>query len=266
MIEINLLPGAQGKSKRGGPSVNFSAVASSIGSRITDKYLLGAGATMLVGLGAILGMFLFQQHQRTVADERQRAAASDSVRFAAVLIARSKAETTRDSVYQQLAIIKSIDDTRFTWPHLLEEINLALPSYTWLTGVSQTSPVTTTAGAESDPAAAARAKADSAKHGGSKAALAALVAKRRRAHADSLYKGEGTSTKIRIVGQTVDIQALTLFMKNLEASPFIKNVQLTRSDLVTSDNKEVTEFQLEAETETPLPSMIETIPLAVAVR
>ena len=45
----------------------------------------------------------------------------------------------RDSLYQQVAIIKSIDDSRYLWPHLLEEISNALPQYTWLTIVTQTS-------------------------------------------------------------------------------------------------------------------------------
>jgi Tfp pilus assembly protein PilN len=69
----------------------------------------------------------------------------------------------------------------------------------------------------------------------------------------------------RIIGQTVDVQALTQFMKNLEASPFIRNVQLTRSDLVTADSKEVTEFQLEAQTEIAPPHLIQTVPLSIAV-
>ena len=50
-----------------------------------------------------------------------------------VLAAKAKAEATRDSLYQQVAIIKSIDDSRYLWPHLLEEISNALPQYTWLT-------------------------------------------------------------------------------------------------------------------------------------
>jgi hypothetical protein len=66
-----------------------------------------------------------------------------------------------------------------------------------------------------------------------------------------------------VVGQTVDIQALTLFMKTLEASPFIQNVQLTRSDMVTADGKEVTEFQLEAESQVPPPYLIKSVPLTV---
>ena len=71
------------------------------------------------------------------------------------------------------------------------------------------------------------------------------------------------ATKFRIVGHTVDIQALTLFMKTLEASPFIQNVQLTRSDLVLVDTKEVTEFQLEAESQQPPPFLVRTVSFAL---
>jgi len=88
-------------------------------------------------------------------------------------------------------------------------------------------------------------------------------AKTRKIHADSVLAAASRSTKFRIVGHTVDIQALTLFMKTLEASPFIQNVQLTRSDMVTSEGKEVTEFNLEAESQVPPPFLIKSVSLAV---
>ena len=91
----------------------------------------------------------------------------------------------------------------------------------------------------------------------------ALDSKTRKAHADSVLAVASRSTKFRIVGHTVDIQALTLFMKTLEASPFIQNVQLARSDMVNSDGKDVTEFQLEAESQTPPPFLVKSVSLAV---
>ena len=246
MIEINLLPGATRKSGGSERGVQIGAALSSVTAQLTDKYLIGGGGALLVGLLAVGGMYLYQSRQESAITQRQEAAARDSARFSAVLTARSKAETTRDSVYTQLAIIKSIDDTRFTWPHLLEEVNLALPPYTWLTTVTQTSAVTTTAAL--DDSAAKAAASDTTKK---KSNDPRVIARQKRAHADSLYNGDAATTRFRIVGQTVDIQALTLFMKNLEASPFIKDVQLTRSDLVNTENQQVTEFQLEAQSETP---------------
>lgn len=262
MIEINLLPGAKRTTRR---SVDFAPAAAiaNLGAGLKDKYLIFAVAGVVLGLGGIAGMYLLQSRQQATVDARESAAATDSARFAAVLTARSHAETTRDSVYQQLAIIKSIDDTRYTWPHLLEAVNLSVPQYTWLVSMTQTSPVVTTAAVVSDTSAAGKAKAESArKAGNAKQASSAA----RKAHADSLFNGVVNTMTFRIVGQTVDVQALTQFMKNLEASPFIKNVQLTRSDLVTAEGKEVTEFQLEAQSETPPAHVLQTVPLSIAVR
>lgn len=257
MIEINLLPGAKRTASRGITLAPGAALAS-IGANFKDKFLMFGIAATVIGLGSIAGMYLYQSKQEAAVVARESAAATDSARFAAVLTAREHAETARDSVYQQVAIIKSIDDTRYTWPHLLEAINLAVPQYTWLVSVTQTSPIATTAAPSTDTSAAARAKADGAKKTNGTTAA-------RRAHADSLFNGVANTTTFRIVGQTVDVQALTQFMKSLEASPFIRNVQLTRSDLVTADSKEVTEFQLEAQTEAPPAHLIRTVPLSIAV-
>ena len=70
----------------------------------------------------------------------------------------------------------------------------------------------------------------------------------------------------RLIGQTVDIQALTRFMKDLEASPFIKDIQLIKSVTIIVEQREVTEFQLDAAWEVPDPSVIRTVPVSLAVR
>ncbi len=263
MIEINLLPGVKRTTHHGAGFAPGAALAS-IGAGFKDKFLIFGVAGIVLGLGSIAGMYLYQSKQQAAAITRESAAAIDSARFAAVIAARVHAEAARDSVYQQLAIIKSIDDTRYTWPHVLEAVNLAVPQYTWLVSITQTSPITTTAGQNSDTSAAGKAKTDSAKNVavGKKGPSFAAA---RKAHADSLFSGVANAMTFRIVGQTVDVQALTQFMKNLEASPFIKNVQLTRSDLVTTDSKEVTEFQLEAQTEIASARVIGAAPLSMPV-
>jgi hypothetical protein len=70
----------------------------------------------------------------------------------------------------------------------------------------------------------------------------------------------------RLVGNTVDIQALTRYMRLLEASPFVENVQLIKSALIIVDGKEVTEFTLDASYQTPDSTAIRTVPLTVSVR
>lgn len=256
MIKVNLLPGAAGKSG-GASALDFGALISGATVGIKDKFLIGTIATVSVVSATVALLFVGQLSSERTLVERERRAVEDSTRFKVVLAAKTKAEATRDSLYQQVAIIKSIDASRYLWPHLLDEISSSLPPYTWLTSVTQTSSPPSSVALDSiqaKAAAAAAAKGIKPKP---------LDAKTRKAHADSVLAVASRSTKFRIVGHTVDIQALTLFMKTLEASPFIQNVQLTRSDMVTSDGKEVTEFQLEAESQSPPPFLIKSVSLAV---
>lgn len=258
MIEINLLPGGGNKRRRTSSSgmVKFNPRAwfAGIGEKITDKYLLGGVGAAALSVAIIVVLFLSQAARASSLEEAEMKAIKDSTQFAAVLNAKEKAEATRDSLYKQIAIIKSIDDTRYLWSHLMYEISNALPQYTWLKEITQTSAPKSVAAADTvkrraDTATSAKAKADRAR---------AL-----KARSDSLL-AEAKEIKFRIVGHTVDIQALTRFMKSLEASPFIQNVQLTRSDLVLNEGKEVTEFSLEAETQAPPAFAIKTVPLIVS--
>ncbi len=255
MIKVNLLPGAGGKSE-GGSKFDFGGMVSKATAGIRDKFLVGSVATISVVVVASTLLFVGQQAKERKLVERERQAVEDSTRYKVVLAAKRKAEAIRDSLYQQVAIIKSIDDSRYLWPHLLDEISSALPQYTWLTSVTQTSAPPSSVASDSAQAA----KLAAAKKAGKPAPS---DAKARKSHADSVLAIASRATKFRIVGHTVDIQALTLFMKTLEASPFIQNVQLTRSDMVTSEGKEVTEFQLEAESQVPPPFLIKSVSLAV---
>jgi Tfp pilus assembly protein PilN len=262
MIEINLLPG-DGKKKRRAkttssakfefqPSLWFAGIT----EKITDKYLLGSiGAAGVAGL-LIVFMFIHQTAQASALDARENKAVQDSARFSAVLTATVKAEATRDSLYRQIAIIKSIDDTRYLWSHLMYEISNALPQYTWLTSISQISAPRSAAAA--DTVVVRTASSDTA--GGKKRLTAAERSRAQNARTDSAVAA-AKEIKFRLLGQTVDIQALTRFMKSLEASPFIQNVQLSRSEIVLAEGKEVTQFLLEAETQTPPAFAIKTIPL-----
>jgi Tfp pilus assembly protein PilN len=252
MIQVNLLPGAAEKSQ--GRDFNLSGLVSGAASSISDKYLVSAVGVVSATVLAVGFLFMGQSSRERTLMEREQRGVQDSARYRVVLEAKAKAEATRDSLYQQVAIIKSIDDSRYLWPHLLEEISNALPQYTWLTVVTQTSAPPSSAVQDTTRRAAAK-DAD----GKPKVSTAA----EKKARADSVLAEASRATKFRIVGHTVDIQALTLFMKTLEASPFIQNVQLTRSDLVLADNKEVTEFQLEAESQKPPPFLVKTVAMNV---
>ena len=264
MIEINLLPG-DGKKKRraktsSGAKFEFNLKPppwlAGLTEGMTNKYMLGAVAAAGVSIALIVVLFISQTARGAILESRETQAVKDSAQYSAVLNAKAKAEATRDSLYQQIAIIKSIDDSRYLWSHLMYEISNALPQYTWLTEITQTSLPKSVAVADT----VKRAAGDSTQ---SPRQRALERDRAKRARSDSLL-ASAKDIKFKLVGHTVDIQALTRFMKSLEASPFIQNVQLSRSDLVQAEGKEVTEFTLEAQTQAPPPFAIKTVPLIVS--
>ncbi|HWL38931.1 MAG TPA: PilN domain-containing protein [Gemmatimonadaceae bacterium] len=258
MIQINLLPGDRKKkrtSASGTAKFDPRALFAGLGDKFTDKYLLGGVGAAGLSVLVIALLFVTQASRASSLEEKELKAVKDSAQFSAVLTAKARAAATRDSLYQQIAIIKSIDDSRYLWSHLMYEISNALPQYTWLKEITQTSAPKSVAAADTtkraakDTASSPKAKADRERA--------------KKARADTLL-ATAKDIKFRLVGHTVDIQALTRFMKSLEASPFIQNVQLTRSDLVINAGKEVTEFSLEAETQVPPAFAIKTVPLIVS--
>jgi Tfp pilus assembly protein PilN len=246
MIEINLLPGAGKKAKAKGGGIPLGAALARLVANVKDPWLLAAVGS-LGGAGAVVGLlFTWQGAKYDDVVEREQKAVQDSTRYAAVLREKEKAEAQRDSVLHQLDIIRSIDNNRFVWPHIMDEVSRSLPPYTWLTSMQQTS--TTPAGV---PAPRAKADAKKKPKKGAAAADTATV---------------NAAMKFRVVGNTVDIQALTRFMRVLETSPFIENVQLAGTQMVMDAGKEVTQFQIDAQYQQPDSSAIRTVPLALSVR
>jgi Tfp pilus assembly protein PilN len=240
MIEINLSPGASRKSKGRGASFSLAGVIGDRQSAFKDPFLLGAIVSLIVAGGTVGTMHLTQSWTATDLAVREEQAVADSTRFAAVLRQRRAAEAKRDSVLSQLTVIKAIDADRFIWPHVMDEVSRALPPYTWLKTLAVSAPQVSPVGTAPAPAPGDTTKP------------AAPVTPE--------------LAKFRIVGNTVDIQALTRFMKLLEASPFIQNVQLARSELALVEGKEVTEFSLDAMYERPDSSVIVTMPVSLSVR
>ena len=236
MIEINLLPGAARKTKGRGTGFSLGAVAGNFRARIRDPYMLSAVAGVALAAAAIGGLHVRQTARAAELAAREEQAVADSTRFATVLRERRKAEAKRDSVLRQLRVIRSIDEERFVWAHIMDEVSRALPPYTWLKSIAVTDP-------QLPPPVLAN---------------------------DTLPKKDPAPMpdplRFRVVGNTVDMQALTRFLRILEASPFIKQVQLARTEMALQEGKEVTEFHFDAQYERPDKSVISTAPVSLSVR
>lgn len=231
MIEINLLPGARKKTKStgGGSSFDVRASLASLGERFKDPWLGVAVGGVAIGLLATGAMWFFQGRTAAALAEQERVAVQDSARFDAVVKATRTAQAQRDSIMRQMAIIQAIDGERFVWPHILDEISRALPTYTWLRSVTQSSAPATVS-------------------------------------PEQVAAGEAPKLTVRLIGLTVDLQALTIFMKQLEASDFLENVTIAGTAATQSEGKTVTEFTLDMVYSKPPASAIRTVPLTIAVR
>jgi Tfp pilus assembly protein PilN len=64
-----------------------------------------------------------------------------------------------------------------------------------------------------------------------------------------------------IDGRTGNTFALTQFMQELEASPFIKNVTLILTDQIRQNDKLLYSFALQGDYQEPTPDLIRTVPL-----
>jgi Tfp pilus assembly protein PilN len=76
--------------------------------------------------------------------------------------------------------------------------------------------------------------------------------------------GGSQSVALTITGRTGNTFALTRFLKDLEASPFVRGVQLTKTEVVSDPaGRMVHEFVLTASYEEPPLELLKTIPLHV---
>lgn len=237
MIEINLLPGGAAKRPAAsGRALKLPAMPSMGGDpRVTG--VAGAGL-----LAALVCGYLFwsvsNRHDELEAQIEQ--GVRDSTSLASTIKLVHELEARQDTIREKIGVIKSVDQRRYVWPHILDEVSHSLPPYTWLTKIASEEPPPPPAGAK--PPAGPDAKK------GPAGAAAPVPA----------------GPTIAIEGNTATTQALTRFMKNLEASPMIRDVSLVTSSQATEAGRVVLKFSLEARYEQPDSAAIQSVPLFVA--
>jgi len=249
MIEINLVPGSGKKAKKGsgGAKLNIGASLESLRGKIRDPWMLGAIGSSLVAVLATAGLYTMQTARESRLGEELEKAVQDSTRYATVLRERETVEAKRDTVLRALNMIRAIDDDRYIWPHVMDEVSNALPPYTWIVALGFTG-----GGQGTAPIRTVMPASNTGSTSHSKHKVATEIVK--------------DTVKVRLVGNTVDIQALTRFMKQLETSAFLENVQLISSQRANDNGKEVTQFQLDMRYTRPGAEDVRRVPLAVSVR
>ncbi len=247
MININLRPGKRRKSA--GAPFNFKGVLDTfrdIGTRVKDPLLLSAVGGWVCVLGFLGFVYLNNVRQLYSLEPRLEQARSENKRFKTFLADKRRQEKIRDSLLAQITVIRNVDGDRYIWPHLLDEVTKALPAYTWLVDLGPASPAANAAPAAA-PAAARATAADSA------------------AAADSVAAAK-PELVFNLNGRTIDIQAYTRFLRQLEASPWIHNVTPVSAQTVVEQERPVTAFSIRATYHQADSAYIRTAPFSQSVR
>ena len=192
MIEINLLGGADKRATISAAAApERAAKLPQFSGDPTAAGLAGIGLLVLLGLGYAYWSLGARTAELQAQVEQEVA---DSTRFAATISRLELLKTRQDTVQRKIEVIQQVDQRRYVWPHLLDEISKATPAFAWLTKLTA---------AEAAPAAAAPAEGEPT----------------------PVPAGPG----FNLEGNAGSTQALTRFMKNLEASPYIRDVTLVTS-------------------------------------
>ena len=142
MIEVNLHPtgGKARKGKRPALKAPAWAGASRAGDGRDPWTIIAIGA-FLAAVLVIGGLWFTQRSARTDLDERLEEAVADSVRLADLRVLSDSLTAREREILERLALVRGLDEGRFVWPHLLDEVSRAVPEYTWLTAVRVATPL-----------------------------------------------------------------------------------------------------------------------------
>lgn len=242
MISVNLRPDLKRKRARP-PLQGLMEGARGLGSRIKDPILLVAVLSW-IGVGGWLGyVAVSTSRELSALEPRLEETRAEHRRFRAFLAEKRHQETIRDSLVSQISVIRTVDGDRYVWPHLLNEVTKALPAYTWLVDMGGSAPPPPPPGAPQ--AASAKGPVDSAKLGAT-----AVV----------------PEIQFQVNGRTVDIQAYTRFLRQLEASPWITDVTPVSAQTVVEKERPVTAFTIRGTYKQADSAYLRTVPLSQSVR
>jgi Tfp pilus assembly protein PilN len=241
MITVNLRPDL--KRKRARPPLQGALEGvRGLASKVKDPVLLVAILSW-VGVAGWLGYITVTTSRELASLEPQlEQTRAEHRRFRAFLAEKRHQETIRDSLVSQIGIIRTVDGDRYVWPHLLNEVTKALPAYTWLVDMGGSAPPPPPPGAPQP--AAAKSPTDTTKSEG--ASVPAI--------------------QFTVNGRTVDIQAYTRFLRQLEASPWITDVTPVSAQTVVEKERPVTAFVIRGTYRQADSAYLRTVPLSQSVR
>jgi Tfp pilus assembly protein PilN len=240
MITVNLRPGKRRKSA--GTRFNFKGLLDNfrgLATKVKDPMLLGAVGGWVCVLGFLGFVYLNNVRQLYTLEPRLEQARSENKRFKSFIADKRRQEKIRDSLLAQITVIRNVDGDRYIWAHLLDEVTKALPAYTWLVDLGSTA-------APAPPPRPTPAKS--------------------KTPADTVTDTLPAPLVFQLNGRTIDIQAYTRFLRQLEASPWIKDVTPVSAQTVVEHERPVTAFSIRATYASADSAYIRVAPFSQSVR
>lgn len=221
MIEVNLHPERGKLKRRSGRRLALPAALTGLlrkrgsrgGSQSGERDVWTTVAIVVPALTLlVIGWLWFSQRSaRSELDARLVAAVDDSTRLADLRSLSDSLNLRDRTIGERLELVKALDDGRFVWPHLLDEISRAMPSYTWLTEVRRTTAL--------------------------------------------------PNLEVQVDGLAANPLAITRFVRNLQESPYIRQVRIIGSQQEFVDNVAAQAFRLMITYQKPPPELTRTEPL-----
>jgi Tfp pilus assembly protein PilN len=224
MITINLKPGTKRQAPKGDPLAPVRALFKGIREKVREPGLvLGGGALLLVIL--VLGALYLRTSSRLgTLEPKMLSTQEEYKRYKNFVNAKKREAKARDSILVQIGTISAVDQDRFTWSHILDEIAGAVPDATWLTTIA---PVAANANLvpETDSTAA-------------------------------------PPVSVLIGGQTSDLQNYTSFLRRLGESHWLTDVVPVKTEtVIDKNNRPVTAFTVKVTFSRADSSRIQTVPI-----
>ncbi|MDT8435449.1 MAG: PilN domain-containing protein [Gemmatimonadota bacterium] len=219
MIEVNLHPAGPKAGRRrrrggGGFALPFrirppAGGAGGTGGR--DPWTLAAWGLSAVAVLVIAGLWFSQRGAAGAIERELEEAVADSVRLADLRQLSDSLTSRERAIRDRLGLVRSLDEGRFVWPHLMDEVSAALPAFTWLTAIRASTPL--------------------------------------------------PDLSVQIDGVAANPLAITRFVRNLQASPFISRVRIIGSQQQLVEDVAAQAFKIVVHYRQPSDRDVERVPV-----
>lgn len=216
MIEVNLHPSAEKKRDRKSFLSGFDLDMPDLGGGNFAESLRAepwrtAFVALLLLVGLVIGGFwLAQRSQVEALETRLEEARSDSARLADLRELSDSLTNRQEQIRERVRLVEELDQNRYVWPHLMDEIAVSLPERAWIRALKR--------------------------------------------------QGSLPNMGVQIIGSASTPLVVTDFVRNLESSAYVDDVQIVGTNKQNTEGLTTQSFTLDAVYSPPRDRTVETAP------